>query len=119
MQGNGKLFHHEVVCVTPQSHNNLGITGIAKVTAITDASNVTAVVVKAFGGTDASADWAEGEWSDERGWPTSVSFYEGRLFWAGKDKIIGSVSDSFYSFDATTEGDSGPINRSIGYRAIF
>ena len=90
------------------------ITGIARITAVASETSASAVVLKSFGGTDASDDWAEGPWSTYRGWPTSVAFYEGRLFWAGKDKILGSVSDSFYSFDDTTEGDAGPINRSIG-----
>lgn len=90
------------------------ITGIARVTAVASGTSASAVVLKSFGGTTASDDWSEGEWSDHRGWPTAVAFYEGRLFWAGKDKIIGSVSDSFYSFDETYEGDAAPINRSIG-----
>lgn len=90
------------------------IEGVARVTAFTSATSVSARVLKALGSTTASADWSEGEWSDRRGWPTSVALYEGRLWWAGKDKIIGSVSDAFESFDDTIEGDSAPINRSIG-----
>jgi hypothetical protein len=43
-----------------------------------------------------------------------VSFHNGRLWWAGKDKIGGSVSDAFDSFDDGVEGDSGPIFRSVG-----
>src|SRR3546814_1205797 len=58
--------------------------------------------------------WSESTWSEHRGWPTAVEFYEGRLWWTGRDKIIGSVSDAFESFDDEIEGDSGPINRSLG-----
>jgi hypothetical protein len=90
------------------------ITGVCRITAFTDATTVSAQVLRDLGNDTASDDWAEGEWSDRRGWPTSVALYEGRLWWAGKDKIIGSVSDAFESFDDDTEGDSGPINRSIG-----
>lgn len=90
------------------------ITGIAKITAVASGTSASAVVVKAFGGTDASDDWAEGEWSTKRGFPTSVSFNETRLFWAGKDKTLGSITDGYYNFDDTTVGDSGTINRSIG-----
>ena len=51
--------------------------------------------------------------SPRRGYPSSVTFHDGRLWWAGKDSIIGSVSDAYDSFDATVEGDSGPINRTL------
>lgn len=90
------------------------ITGIARVTGYTSATVVNATVLVALGGTDSTDDWAEGEWSDRRGWPTSVVLHDGRLWWAGKDRIWGSVSDGFSSFDANIEGDSGPIQRSIG-----
>jgi hypothetical protein len=90
------------------------ITGIAKITSVVSGTEANARVVKAFGGTDPSNDWSEGEWSTKRGFPTSVAFNESRLFWAGKDKIIGSITDAFNNFDDTTVGDSGTINRSIG-----
>jgi hypothetical protein len=90
------------------------ITGVARLTAFTSSVLVDAEVIKDFGGTDASSFWSEASWSDRRGWPTSVGFYEGRLWWAGKNGVWGSVSDAYDSFDADTEGDSGPINRTIG-----
>lgn len=90
------------------------ITGVVRITGYSDAQNVDATVLTALGGTDSTDNWAEGEWSDRRGWPTSVAFHDGRLCWAGKDRIWMSVSDAFNSFDDSTEGDSGPISRSIG-----
>jgi hypothetical protein len=89
------------------------ITGIARVTLYSNPTSVDAEVLKNFGGTDPSEFWSESEWSDRRGWPTAVTLYEGRLWWAGK-KIWGSVSDAFDSFDEDLEGDAGPINRTIG-----
>lgn len=91
-----------------------GIIGIARVTGFTSATIVSAEVLQDFGSTDATDEWAEGEWSDFRGYPTSVALYEGRLWWAGRDKVWGSISDDFGSFDPDFEGDAGPINRSIG-----
>ena len=88
--------------------------GIARVTAFTSATVVSAAVLTEFAGTAATAEWSESYWSGVRGYPSSVAFHEGRLWWAGKDRIWGSVSDAFASYDDTTEGDSGPINRSIG-----
>jgi hypothetical protein len=90
------------------------ITGIVRVTGYTDAKTVSASVLVDLGGTDSTDDWAEGSWSDRRGWPSSVAFHDGRLWWAGKDRMWGSVSDGFSSFDSSVEGDSGPIQRSIG-----
>ena len=96
------------------TYSSGSITGIARVTAYTSAAVVSASVLVALGGTDSTDDWSEGEWSDRRGWPTSVVLHDGRLWWAGKDNIWGSVSDGFSSFDANNEGVSGPIQRSIG-----
>ncbi len=90
------------------------ITGIARITAFSSSTSVSAAVLTDMGGTSATSDWAEGVWSDYRGWPTSVALDGGRLWWSGIDKTIGSVSDAFESFDDTVEGDSGPIIRSIG-----
>ena len=90
------------------------ITGVVRVTGYSSSTSVGAQVLTALGGVAASSDWAEGAWSDYRGYPTAVCLHEGRLWWAGKDKIHGSVSDAFESYDDTTEGDSGPISRSIG-----
>ena len=90
------------------------ITGIARVTGFQSSTVVDVEVIQDFGGTTASLFWNEGDWSDRRGWPTAVAFHDGRLGWAGRDKVWLSVSDAFDSFDDETVGDSGPINRSIG-----
>ncbi len=90
------------------------IRGVCRVTAFTSSTLVSVEVLTPFGTLTATSDWEEGQWSDYRGWPSAVAFYEGRLWWAGKDAIIGSVSDAFNSFNPETTGDSGPINRTIG-----
>lgn len=90
------------------------IDGVVKITAFSSSTSVSAKVVKNLGGTTAVDTWNEGQWSDYRGWPSSVAFYGGRLFWAGKSYVWGSVSDAYESFDSSVEGDSGTINRTIG-----
>lgn len=90
------------------------IRGIARVTAVTSSLVAQIEVLTAFGATTASDEWSEGKWSTYRGFPTSVAFYEGRLGWYGKDTAAESVSDDYYSYDDTVEGDSGPIVRTIG-----
>ena len=91
-----------------------GITGVARITSSTGSTTAGAAVLSAFGSTEPTETWAEGEWSDYRGYPTSVALHEGRLTWAGKAKMQLSESDAFEGFDNDEEGDSGPINRSIG-----
>lgn len=89
-------------------------TGVVRVTAFTSATSVTAIVLDALGGLTATTDWAEGAWSERRGYPSAVALFQGRLYWAGKDKVWGSVVDDFYNFDPDYVGDAGPLNRSIG-----
>lgn len=96
------------------SYSAGGITGRVRITGYSSATSATAAVLSPLGSTAASDLWSEGQWSDYRGWPSAVAFYEGRLWWAGKDKVNGSVSDAFESFDDAVLGDSAPVSRSIG-----
>jgi len=96
------------------SYSAGSIQGVGIVTGYTSSTVVSIDVLDPFGGTAATADWWEGQWSDRRGWPSSVALHDGRLCWAGKDSINLSVSDAFESFDDGVEGDSGPIKRSVG-----
>ena len=90
------------------------ITGVVRVTEFTDSQNVEAEVITDLGGTDATDQWAEGKWSEFRGYPTAVAFDGGRLGWSGRDAIDLSISDAFDGFDPNFEGDAGPISRTIG-----
>lgn len=96
------------------SYSSGGITGIVRVTGYTSETQVSAEVIRALGATTASEDWREGSWSARRGYPGALALYEGRLWHAGKGKVFGSVSDAYEDFDIDIEGDSAPINRSIG-----
>lgn len=90
------------------------ITGRVRITAFSSSTSVSAEVLDDLGDDVATDNWAEGKWSDYRGWPTAVAFVEGRLAWAGKNGVDISQSDAYHAFDAETEGDSGPISRTIG-----
>ena len=94
------------------------IEGVCRVHTIVSSTVARVGVLSPFGAVDATTDWWEGEWSGLRGYPSAVAIHEGRLFWAGEDRIWGSVSDDFESHDDSTEGDSGPISRSVGSGAI-
>jgi hypothetical protein len=88
-------------------------TGVVRVLSYSSETSVTASVLSSLGGTSAMSEWLEGAWSDRRGWPAAVRFFDGRLYWAALDKYWGSVSDDYYSFDIDVEGDSGSIQRNI------
>lgn len=90
------------------------ISGVGRIVAFTDEQTVTAIVLKDFGGVSATSNWAEGAWSDRRGFPSAVAVHEGRLWWAGKDRLWGSASDAYYTFGDEPIGDAGAISRSIG-----
>lgn len=96
------------------SYASGSISGIARITAHTNETVVSAAVLKALGGTTGTREWSESAWSTRRGWPSAVGLHEGRVWWPGKDKIQGSESDGYEDFDDETEGDAGPISRSIG-----
>lgn len=90
------------------------IMGVVRITDYTSSTVVGAEVLTELGSTEASEIWSEGIWSDYRGWPTAVALFEGRLWWAGRNYIIGSISDAYEAFDINFEGDAGPIIRTIG-----
>tara|TARA_R110000850_G_scaffold269167_2_gene401005 strand:- start:3449 stop:6082 length:2634 start_codon:yes stop_codon:yes gene_type:complete len=93
-------------------------TGVARVTGFVSETVVNAEVIEDLGNTSPTDLWYEGLWSPRRGYPSSCTLFEGRLWWAGKNYIYGSVSDNYSSFDINVEGDSGPIIRIIGFGPV-
>lgn len=95
-----------------------GDAGYCRITGLLSSTAAEAEVLSDFSSTTATSNWAEGDWSDLVGWPSAVAFHDGRLWWAGRDRIWGSVSDNYYSFDIDYAGDAGPINRSVGFGPV-
>jgi hypothetical protein len=95
-----------------------GDSGVCRVTFFNLSTSVNVEVLDAFSSLNATSDWSEGDWSDVVGWPSALAFHDGRLWWAGRDKLWGSVSDNYTSFNPSTEGDAGPINRSVGFGPV-
>lgn len=91
-----------------------GFTGTCRVRSFTSATVVNVSILQELGQTTASDAWYEGVWSEKNGFPSSVAHYEGRIWWGGNDRIIGSISDAYESFDDEEEGDSAPISRTLG-----
>jgi hypothetical protein len=91
-----------------------GKTGIARVTGYNSATSVDVETLSRFSSTGYSNNWQEGWWSDAQSWPSAVNIFEGRLWWFGGAQVFASVSDDYHNFNDKTEGDAGPIVRSIG-----
>lgn len=87
--------------------------GVAKITAIASATSATADVQAEPDGTAGdlnnsatpTIDWAEGSFSDYRGWPSAIAFHEQRLYYASTEsepsKFWGSYIGAYDSFDTT------------------
>ncbi len=101
------------VAVVTLTYNGGGGRGVVRITGVTDSQTATYEVVSRLYSTGAATDWQEGLFSAVNGWPTSVDLFEGRLWLGSQDKINGTVSDNFVSYNLDTEGDSGPIMRSV------
>jgi hypothetical protein len=57
--------------------------GIVKVFAYGTSRLASVEVITRLESTEATRKWAEGSWSDYRGWPASLSFFEDRCVYAG------------------------------------
>lgn len=65
--------------------------------------------------------WEEGAWSDRRGYPKSIAWYEQRLFFGGSDSeptaLWASKSGAYLDFTDGTEDDSAIVYRLASGRA--
>ena len=57
--------------------------GIVKIVSVVDGNEATAIVLSELASTSATKNWAEGYWSDYRGWPRTVCSHQQRLVFGG------------------------------------
>ena len=76
--------------------------GNVRITAVTDARHASATVEEELGGTSETYLWAEGSWSDVRGWPSACAFFQDRLIWANTKSqpqtLWSSVTSDYVNF---------------------
>jgi hypothetical protein len=101
--------------------NSGGGWGIARIGVFGSPTVVDAEVLDPFTGISAASVWQISDWCPAFGWPTSVAFHEGRLFWfsGGGIPIAGSRSGQFYDYGVEDRlgnalGDSGAILEDFG-----
>lgn len=112
--GTGSNGYSSGVAVVDATYGGGGVTGIARITDYNSNTSVGIEVLSRFSDTGPSDNWQEGYWSDARRFPTAVSLHGGRLAHASGGSLFLSVSDDYENFDDTTEGDAGPIIRTLG-----
>ena len=87
--------------------------GIVKITAVASTTSATGTVVTTLASTDATYKWAEGSWSNYRGWPATSTFFEDRLMFGGNafqpDTIWGSVTSDYDNMTAGVNDDEAVI----------
>lgn len=62
--------------------------GIVKITAVLNDKTAACEVIAELASTDATRRWAEGAWSESRGYPAAITFFENRAIYAGAVKPL-------------------------------
>ncbi len=93
--------------------------GIVEITAVASTTSATATVIQTLGSTDATHRWAEGYWSNYRGWPHTVAISpEERLTFAGSPSfpltVWGSKSGDYTDMTEGVLDDDAIIFTLIG-----
>jgi hypothetical protein len=82
--------------------------GYAKITGVTDTTNAVITIITALDSASATANWQLGAFSDTTGHPSSVTFFEQRLVFAGTtdqpQTIFFSKSGDYENMDANIGG---------------
>jgi len=95
--------------------------GIVEITAVASTTSATATVLTTLGSTDATHKWSEGSWSNYRGWPRTVTFFEDRLTFGGNagqpDTIWASVTADYENMLAGAEDDDA-LNFTLSSRQV-
>ena len=101
-----------------------GKSGLIEIGTVVDSLNATGNWLVDLGTDPATDAWYESSWSNFRGWPRTVCFFENRLIFGGNnaqpDKIWGGLKDNTFHFmephliqDATTDASKlnyvGPV----------
>jgi len=89
--------------------NQVDHAGIIEITAVTSSTSATGIVLTTLGSTDAVHKWSESSWSNYRGWPRTVTFFEDRLTFGGNasqpDTIWASVTADYENMSEGADDD--------------
>jgi hypothetical protein len=93
--------------------------GIVRITGYVDGNEVTVEVLSTLQDANTTTDrWSEGAWSDYRGWPQTIEFYEQRIFFGGSrsypqtiwtTKTASGQTDDYEDMTAGVDDDDALI----------
>ena len=88
--------------------------GIVRIDSVTSGTTAEITVLTKVPATDTTKRWAEGAWSDVRGYPAAIAFYESRVIYAGTayspQAVWLSEVDDYDDFEeGTSDADSFSI----------
>ena len=91
--------------------------GYVRITHVINSYTATATVIKSLKASTAQSVWAEGAWSDHRGYPSRVTLQERRLWFARTDlepqKEWGSKVFEYENLALDTQSDDDALNLSL------
>lgn len=100
-----------MVCRVLFSNPDFVVNGLVKITSVTDSQNANATVIHKLGDVTATVDWDEGAFSDRRGYPCSIAFFEERLMLGGTyhkpNTVFGSWTNDWNKFILGDGDDNG------------
>ena len=101
-----KNAYWKIGATTTDSTTGLDVQGYVQLTNVVSPSTATASVLKILTSKNATTNWAEGAWSDVRGWPARCTFHQKRLFFARTAYEPQSIwgSKSFVYTDFALDG---------------
>jgi len=105
--------HYEKQCAGTFNTRPMTYNGVVEITSVTNTTTAVASVKTELASTAATWRWAEGSWSDYRGWPKTVECHEQRILYGGNksepetiwSSIIATKDSEYDEFTANTESD--------------
>lgn len=98
-------------CEALLSNPDYETTGVVRIDEVTSGTSAKATVIQKLGDVTATKEWNEGAWSDKRGYPRAVSFYEERLMFGGSryqpQTVWGSRINDWNNFLLSDLDDAG------------
>lgn len=86
-------------------------TGIVKINSVESTTKANGTVLSKLGDTAATSEWNEGAWSNRRGYPRTVSYYEERMMFGGTvsrpQTVWGSKTGDWDNFLVGSKDDDG------------
>lgn len=112
-----KNTYWKIGATQTDSTTGLYVQGYVQLTNIVNSYTATATVLKPLTVATATTSWAEGAWSDVRGWPSTVTFFQQRLFPARTSyqpqNIWGSKSFIYDNYAVDSGADDDALNIEI------